>query len=180
MIKTYNECIKEYKSDYQLKKAIKDNRIFQIEKGIYSDSENILEEEVIMAKYPNSVFTGESAYYYHGLTDSIPDYYVLASKRNSTRTKEDSIHQNFVSEDRFEYGITSVSNNGSEIRVYNLERMLVELVRSKSKLPFDYYKEIIGNYRNRIYEMDFSKVEEYANKYKNVKEILKTIQLEVL
>ena len=34
-----------------------------------------------------------------------------------------------------------------EIHMYNKERMLVELLRNKNKLPFDYYKEILENYK---------------------------------
>ena len=42
------------------------------------------------------------------------------------------------------------------ISMYTKERMLVELLRKKNKLPFDYYKEILGNYRKIIYELDVS------------------------
>jgi len=58
--------------------------------------------------------------------------------------------------------------------------MLVELMRFKNKVPFDYYKEIISSYRNKIEIMDFGKVEEYAEKFHNADSIMNAIQLEVL
>ena len=66
------------------------------------------------------------------------------------------------------------------IKNNNQERMLIELIRNKSKIPFDYYKEIIGNYRNRVNEMDFGKVSEYAEHFKMNQTIMNTIQMEVL
>ena len=40
--------------------------------------------------------------------------------------------------------------------------MLIELVRYKSKLPFDYYKEIILNYRKLLPRLDIQKIQDYA------------------
>lgn len=64
--------------------------------------------------------------------------------------------------------------------IYNLERMLIELVRFRGKLPFDYYKEIIGAYRNRVETMDIAKVEEYAARFKHSDNMMQIIELEVL
>lgn len=64
--------------------------------------------------------------------------------------------------------------------LYNLERMLIELVRFRGKLPFDYYKEIISAYRNRIETMDIAKVEEYAAGFKHSVKMMQIIYLEVL
>ena len=61
-----------------------------------------------------------------------------------------------MKDDIFELGKTEMEFQGDKIKVYNQERMLIELIRNKSKIPFDYYKEIIGNYRNRVNEMDFN------------------------
>lgn len=40
------------------------------------------------------------------------------------------------------------------INIYDEERMLVELIRRKNTIPFDYYKEIISNYRKKIDKID--------------------------
>ena len=42
--------------------------------------------------------------------------------------------------------------------------MLIELIRFRSKMPMDYYKEIIQNYRKLSYELDFGLVEDYYYK----------------
>ena len=58
--------------------------------------------------------------------------------------------------------------------------MLIELIRNKNILPFDYYKEIIENYRNIIYELDIEKIQEYIKKFPKKDYINNAIQLEVL
>ena len=68
----------------------------------------------------------------------------------------------------------------SNIRIYDRERMLIELMRFRSKMPMDYYKEIIQNYRKLAFELDFCLVEDYAALFKNGTTFMNMIQMEVL
>ena len=126
------------------------------------------------------MFTGESAFYYHGLTDVIPDFYHLATVRTDGRIKDERVKQTFVKEDIFDIGQIKMLYHNTEICIYNLERMLIELVRFRGKLPFDYYKDIISAYRNRIETMDVAKVEECAAGFKHSVKMMQIIDLEVL
>ena len=51
--------------------------------------------------------------------------------------------------------------------MYDKERLLVELIRKRKQIPFDYYKEIIANYRRISNVLDMYKIEEYLSLYKN-------------
>ena len=75
MIFTYNECIDKYNGLYQFRKALSEGKLRKIEKGYYSDAKYESELAVISHKYPKAILTLNSAFYYHGLTDTIPDYY---------------------------------------------------------------------------------------------------------
>lgn len=180
MLLTYRECISKYGNDYQVKKEIDSGNLFLKEKGIYSTKRNISEIDVIMRKYPRTVCTGNSAFYYHSLTDVIPDFYYLATRRTDTRIKDSRIRQSFLKDDVFDAGITEIEYNNSFIRIYDKERMLIELIRFRSKMPLDHYKEIIRNYRKLSFELDFGIVEEYANLFKNGSTLMNSIQMEVL
>jgi hypothetical protein len=180
MILTYKECIEKYGSDYLLKKELAVGNVFQEEKGIYSLQKPCSELGIISAKYPRAVFAGKSAFYYHSLTDVIPDYYYLAMVRNNSRINDPRVKQSVLKADLFEMGKIQMQRNNIKINIYDLERMLVELMRFKSKWPFDYYKEIILNYRNKVEMMDIGKVEEYANHFKNADKLMDMIQAEVL
>ena len=58
--------------------------------------------------------------------------------------------------------------------------MLIELIRYKTKLPFDYYKEIIQNYRKILPRLDVQKLQDLAMASPKSASILKTLQMEVL
>lgn len=180
MIYKYDDCVIKYGSDYQLKLALKEKKAFFVEKGIYSDSEYYHSLDVISKKYPNAVFAGKSAFFYHDLTDSIPDKYCLATKREDTRFKDERVSQQYIKAEYFDLGITTLDVNGSTIRIYDKERMLIELMRFGKKYPLDYYKEIVNSYRDIVYKLDFGKTEKYAKAFPNGENILRKIQLEVL
>jgi predicted transcriptional regulator of viral defense system len=180
MLLSYQECITQYGSDYGIKKAISEGRLFFKEKGLYSTTEHYSELSSIMLKYPKAVLTGKSAFYYHSLTDGIPDYYYLATRRNDTRINDKRVQQSFLKEEMFNAGITTMRYNNSVIRVYDRERMLIELMRFKAKYSLDYYKEVVLNYRKIADTLDFVSVEDYAMMFKNGGTLLNMIQMEVL
>ena len=67
----------------------------------------------------------------------------------------------------------------AEFKIYDRERMLIELLRYKNKLPYDYYKEIIISYRNLIYTLDIERIQEYASIFPKNKKIRELLDAEV-
>ena len=55
----------------------------------------------------------------------------------------------------------------------------INSVKEQNKLPFDYYKEILSNYRNLIYELDIERIQEYAESFPRHKMISQALQAEV-
>lgn len=180
MIMTYAQCLRIYGTDYKIKKEIAAGRLFQKEKGLYSDTQYCSDLEIISVKYPNAVFSGKSAYYYYGLTDVISPKYMLTTKREDSRIRNEAIKQNFAKDDIYKFGITNIEYQNTTIRIYSKERLLVDLIRFRARYSLDYYKEIISGYRNILDELDFFEVEDYAMLFKNGNKILNTIQMEVM
>ena len=179
MLYTYNELVEIYKTDYKIKKAIADGKMFKIEKGIYSDMPVVSPLEIITKKYPDAIFTMDSAFYFHGLTDVIPTKIHLALRRDTIRINREKIIQVFVVEKLHEIGKTHILYEGVNIPVYNMERMLIELIRNKRRMAYDYYKEIIGSYRRRQNELDTERIEEYIGEFDIENYIFSTVQNEV-
>lgn len=165
MLYSYQECILKYQSDYQIRKAIKKGKLFQLSKGIYSELRGVSDLEIFAKKYPNAIVTMNSAFYYYGLTDTIPQYSYLATDRDAAKIKDSKVKQSFLPKEVLKLGVVSETQSNFTIKIYSKERMLVELVRYKSKLSYDYYKEIIGNYRKLIYKLDIQEVQEIANAF---------------
>ena len=179
MIYTYKECIEKWSSDYQIKKQITSGNLYQIEKGIYSDAPDVSTLAAISAKYPKAIFTMDSAFYYHGLTDVIPDEYHVATDKHSIYLGDRRLRQYYIQSDILNVGVTVMTRRDATFKIYDRERMLIELLRYKNKLPFDYYKEILRNYRSLIYEMDIERIQKYAATFPRTKMISEALDVEV-
>ena len=180
MLLLYKEVKEKYGNLYQIKKALQAGELYKVAEGVYSDTPRVSEVELIMFRYPKAVFTLNSAFYYHGLTDVIPERYYLATIRDTHKIANAKIKQVFYSEDKFAVGISVVDYQGKQIRIYDRERMLIELIRNAKKLPFDYYKEIIESYRRAVYDLDIQKLQEYTAIFPKGDAIMQSIELEVL
>lgn len=177
---TRKECLRDYGSDYFIQKKVDSGELFRIDKGIYSRKEHVPEIALLTYKYPNAVITMRSAFYMYGLTDVIPDEYDMATTRDAAKIPDKRVKQYFVSDDFFSEGITQIDYKGYSISIYSRERMLIELLRYKSKLPFDYYKEIIQNYRRLLPRLNVQTIQDYALVAPKSNKVLDILQLEVL
>lgn len=180
MLYTYSECLAKYKSKYAIRKLIEDGQLFKQEKGIYSDSRYVPAIQIITMKYPNAVFTLNSAYYYYNMTDDIPEHFYLATERGASKIADKRVIQIFENSDCLMMGAEKTDYEGTSILMYNRERLLVELLRNKNKLPFDYYKEILANYRKIIDDLDVPLIQDYAYALPKSRMIMETLQMEVM
>ena len=180
MVYTYKELLKIYKDDYNIKKAIDNKEIYKIEKGIYSDKKIVNPLLVYSKKYPNATITMDNAFYYYDLTDIIPDKICLATSSKSHTIDNVKIIQIYMKDNILNLGRTLVKlDDNNYIYMYDKERLLIELIRKRNKIPFDYYKEIISNYRDIAYELDMNKLEEYLDYFNNGNNLFAIIQREV-
>lgn len=179
MLISYTKCLEKYRSDYQIQKVLDSGTLFKIEPGVYSNKEKVSELAIITCKYPSAVITMDSAFYYHGLTDVIPEKYFLATKKSARGIRDKRVKQVFVPENCFDFGVTTMERRDAITKIYDKERMLIELLRFKNLLPFDYYKEILRSYRDIIEDLDIQRIEEYAVVFPKSKMIMEALKNEV-
>ena len=179
-MKSRAECLTEYGSDYMIQQKVNAGELFKVGKAVYSEEKDVPELAVLAFQYPNAVVTMNSAFYMHGLTDVIPDEYDLATDRNAAKIRDKRVKQYFSPSDFFEQGVETTDYRGFPIRIYGKERMLIELLRYKSKLPFDYYKEILLNYRKILPHLDMQAIQDYAYEAPKSGKVMETLQMEVL
>lgn len=179
MILTYKECINEYGNDYQLEKAVAEEQLYKVEAGMYSTKRYASELEVIMKKYPKAILTGDYAFYCHDLTDVIPEKYYIATGAKAARLSDPRIVQIYIKEDLLPLGVKEKEIDGVMVRIYDKERMLIELLRNKNSMPYDFYKEIISNYRKIIGELEIWRIQEYADIFPKSKMVKRALAEEV-
>lgn len=180
MVLTYTECIEKYGNQYQLEKALTEEYIYRIESGLYSTERYFNELEIILKKYPNAILTSEYAFYCHDLTDVIPEKYYIATKAKAAKLTDPRIVQIYVRDDLLMLGIMEKEINGVNVKIYDKERMLIELLRNKNTMPYDLYKEILYNYRKIIEDLQIWRIQEYADIFPKSKMIRKALMEEVL
>ena len=176
---TREQCLRKYGSDYYIQKKIDAGELFKIDKGIYSLEKHVPEVAFLSYKYPNAIVTMKTAFYLYGLTDTIPDVCDLATTRDAAKIVDKRVKQYFVPKDFLQDGLEKFDYEGYKINIYSRERMLIELLRYKSKLPFDYYKEIILNYRKLLPQMNIQKIQDLALNAPKSNKIIESLQMEV-
>ena len=179
MLKTYNELVKEHGTNYQIQRLLAAGMLYRLEKGIYSDSTGASALALLMKRHPKAVVTLESAFYYHSLTDEIPDVYSLATDKHAYLIQDRRVKQYYVDSRIFGIGITTMERSGTTFRIYDRERMLIELIRYKKKLPYDLYKEVVRNYRDLVYDLDIARLQKYITLFPKGAKIIEAIETEV-
>lgn len=158
---SFKSCQERLGSPYQIGKALADGRLHKMDKGVYSDTGSETELEVLQFKYPDSVVTLGTAYYFYDMTDVVPDEYDFVTARSDGRIRDERIRQYYVPAEVLKVGMVTVDFNGEKIRTYDLERLLIETARMKSALPSDLYKDVILEFRKRAESMYPAKIGEY-------------------
>ena len=179
MLYNYKDLREIYKSNLTIKQKLKDNELFKIERGIYSDLSNINYLDVINFKYPNAIITLNSAFYYHKLCSNNPNKTYLAIKRDSYKSNDLKIKFITTIDKYFNLGVTTIVVDGVKIKIYDKERLLIELIRNRNSYDFDYYKEIINNYRKIKDELNMQKLANYISLFPYEDHIYDVIRREV-
>lgn len=163
VVLTFQEAKEKHGSRYGVARALNRGELRHIGRNLYSTDDDDEQLEAILKLYPDAIATGQTALYLHGLIDLPPDLFDLASKRGGTKISNDAVRQTFIPEEWLGLGETSIAHDGELVKVYDLERMLLEVMRSRNKLPYDIYREAIGSYRRLAENLDIYKLEAYAD-----------------
>lgn len=162
MVITYREALTELGSRYRVRKAVSEGTLHPICRGMYSTSRDEDALAVIAKRYPEGILTGQTALYAHGLVTAPPDRIDLATKRGGTKIRDAAVRQHFIPEGWLGVGRSTVSVDGTELLAYDPERMLLELMRSRNKLPYDLYREAVASFRRRSERLDIYRLQDYA------------------
>ena len=172
MIYTTKELLKNGETQYSIKIKLNNRKLFLIQRGLYSDSKsNYIDEGYICKKYPKAVLTGLSAYAIYDLTDFIPDKFYLSTEQHSFPIRRKDVVQTYQDPSFFSVGIIEMDTDDGKVRIYDLERLLIETIRLKERIAPDLYNEVIKSYRKIGDKLDYFKLNNYLKKFKNGKRL---------
>lgn len=177
-----NETLKQYDylspdiakkhgiSKYLFYKYIKENDMEQVNHGIYAKKDEWIDELYIIHKRcPKGIFSHDEAFYYHGLSEREPLVHTLTiySGYNSHRLITDSNCKVYtVKKELLLIGKTTVKDPcGNDIPMYDLERTICDLFRSRSSIEIQEFNAILKAYVSRK-DKNLNRLTEYGRSFR--------------
>lgn len=154
----------------QIRELQDEGYIYEIKRGLYQWSDYIIEsnqELVEVSKIvPNGVICLLSALSYHGLTTHQPRENYVAIHRDATRhTLPDypPIRLFYFSDSQYRVGITETTLSGHQVKIYDAEKTLCDVVRYRNKIGQDIVRESLKEYFDQP-NVNVEKLMDYARK----------------
>jgi len=147
--------------------------IEKVASGIYIDTNKIEDNYYVFGlSMPNVIYSHMTALYFHGLSIKAPtDVYDITVKRsyNSIHLKKHNVF--YVDNDIYELGLTEIETSmGNKVKVYDVERCICDIIRSKNRLDLKNIKHCVREYIKRE-DKDLDKLSLYAEKL-GIKEVV--------
>ena len=153
--------------------------IEKIGNGIYIDSSKIEDGYFVFnLELSNIVYSHMTALYFHGLSIKAPDEkYDITVPNNYFNYKIKEHNVFYVSKDIYELGVTYAKTPmGNSVRVYDVERCICDIIRSKNRMDSEHIKYSIREYLKRK-DKDLVKLSNYAEKMGIKKEVMNYIEV---
>ena len=158
----------------------KNSEIQRISRGVYSAANYIVDEMVsIQARYKGAIFSHETALYLLELTDRTPLFYsvTVPAVYNATPLKASGAKVYFVNRGLYLLGsITMKSPHGNDIKTFNLERTICDVLRSRNQMDVQFVNEALKKYvTNKDRNIDLLYV--YARQFRIQKIVMEYIEV---
>lgn len=167
MLYLYKDLTKKGLSDYQIKKKVEGRQLFMVQKGVYSTTEEYDYLEYLVKKHPNAIVTLETACICYSLIKKKPETYYLATKQKDRKIKDEKVKQIFMTDSLYNIGANVITYQQYNIKIYDLERLLVEVVRNKINIDYDTYISIINSYQKISKLLNKNKLQHYIQLFKD-------------
>lgn len=157
----------------------KKGMVEKVSSGIYIDSNKIEDMYYVFnLSMPSTIYSHMTALYFHGLSIKAPnDKYDITVRKtyNSKHLKDHNVF--YVSDDIYDLGLTEVETPmGNKVRVYDIERCICDIIRSKNRMDSEHVKYSIREYIKRK-DKDLIKLSKYAEKMRIKEEVMNYLEI---
>ena len=160
---------------------IKEKKLEQVAHGVYASADAWIDAlYLIHLRCEQAVFSHETALFFHNLTDREPAQYSITVKTgyNPTRLKADGVQVYTVKPELHAVGRTTAQTPfGRLVPVYDMERTICDLIRSRKGIEIQTFQDAIKQYVQRK-DKNLRTLMQYASLFR-VEKILRQY-LEVL
>lgn len=158
----------------------KSGEIQRISRGVYSAAGSMIDEMAgLQARYKGAVFSHETALYLLELTDRTPLFYsvTVPAGYNATSLKAKRAKVYFVNRDLYLLGLVTVkSHHGNDIKTFNLERTICDVLRSRNQIDVQQINEALKRYVTKK-ERNIDLLYSYARQFRVQKIVREYIEV---
>ena len=149
--------------------------------GIYLSKDAWVDAMYLLhLRCPQAVFSHETALFFHDLTDREPNPYSITVKTgyNPASLQADGIKVYTIKKELHDVGIVTMNTPfGNPVPVYDMERTICDLIRSRSGIEMQIFQDALKQYAKRK-DKNLRKLMRYAQMFR-VEKLLRQY-LEVL
>lgn len=157
----------------------KKGKVEKVANGIYIDSSRMEDSYYVFSlSMPNTIYSHMTALYFHGLSIKAPnDKYDITVRRTYSSKHLKNHNVFYVNDNIYELGLIEVETPmGNKVRVYDIERCICDIIRSKKRMDSEYVKYSIREYIKRK-DKDLIKLSKYADKMGIKNEVMNFVEV---
>lgn len=158
----------------------KSGEIQRISRGVYSAAGSMIDEMAgLQARYKGAIFSHETALYLLDLTDRTPLFYsvTVPAGYNATSLKAKGAKVFFVNRGLYLLGLITVkSPHGNDIKTFNLERTICDVLRSRNQIDVQQINDALKRYVSKK-ERNIDLLYRYARQFRVQKIVREYIEV---
>ena len=156
-------------SKFVLSRFVSENRYEKVYHGIYLAPDAWRDDAYLtQLRCPQVVYSHDSALFYHDLTDREPLQLTVTAKTgyNPTHLTKDGVKVYTVKVELHDVGLTETTTSfGNTVRVYDMERTICDIVRSRSTMETQVYQDALKRYSRRK-DKNLHRLMDYAKAFR--------------
>lgn len=165
----------------KIREMLESGLVEKLGHGLYSLSrEDVDEYYEFQQRCPKGIFSYGTSAYFWNLSDRVPNVLSCTVPRgyNTSRLKIDTkVKYHYLPKDLYDIGIVEIiSPQGAQIRVYDRERTICDLIRDRKKVDMQLYSNALNVYfKSR--EKNIRKLMKYGKVFRITEELEKYMEV---
>lgn len=147
-------------------KLIKENKLYRIDRGIYSTSTKQVSKYYSMQnKSKKIIFSHFTSLEIQGFYKNIDEKEQLSVMQSYNAKKFNNYKVFYNNKSTYKYGLIEYEYQGEKIKVYDIERSVCDIIKDRYRFDESKYNKFINFYFNKA-SINYKKLLEYSTKLK--------------
>ena len=174
---TSSKLLKNNYTKYQIRQFVKEGILERVGRGQYVHQGYLVDEFLIYQDLnKNFIYSNETALYLLNLTDRYPLSFSVTTKHKQ-HLRNHKLKVYYVKDENYDLGVTTVKDlSGNNIKVYNSERTICDIIKNKNKIDTQIYVQGIQNYFLN-HKPNLRQLAQYAKQLNMSKKVMEIVEL---